>query len=772
MATIMKTSREVRGIGLSIPRFDAPEKVTGRTQYVGDVQLPGMLHARLLRSPYAHARIKRIDASRAKKLPGVRAVLTAADIPELKPGAKTRAHALLAIDRVVFHGQPVAAVAADELAIADEALDLIEVEYEPLVVAVDPVESMSPTAPRVADRGTEADTSEARAHSGIAVSGTETTTQAPNIAQQGRLSRGDVAKAMAEADLVIEKTYRVPMVHQGYIEPHAAIADVDPHGRITIWSSTQGSFQTRGEVAEVLEIPEQRIKVIPMECGGGFGGKIRALLEPLAVLLSKESGRPVSLIMSRREELLAGMPAPGVVIRLKTGVKHDGTPLALEAETIVEAGAFSGALLTMSAVFLASVYLWPTFDVRGFEVLTNKPSVAAYRAPLAPQTHFAIDSQMDHIARRLGLDPAEYKLRHLQQGGDVMANDQAWAVNGAQECLRALCEHPVWRERDAWRASGGRDGNGLRGTGLAIGGWVPNIQPTSATVRLDSDGTLAVVTGSVDIAGTNMGFALMAAEAYGVDIERVRIVTGDTDTAPLAGLSAGSKNTYTVGAAVAAAAADARQQTLAIAARELEVSVDDLDLEGDSVVVRGVPDRAITLKAIGKRSNTFGSKVPPVLGAASLAFSVQAPAFAAQLARLEIDPDTGEVTLHDFVVAQDVGRAINPLGIEGQMQGGAVQSLGFALSEGLLYDAQGRLTNPSLLDYRTLTAADLPDIETIMIEVPAPDGPFGARGVGEPPIVPAPAAIANAIEDATGLRLVDLPLTPEKIALGLAGAHG
>jgi len=265
-----------------------------------------------------------------------------------------------------------------------------------------------------------------------------------------------------------------------------------------------------------------------------------------------------------------------------------------------------------------------------------------------------------------------------------------------------------------------------------------------------------------------MGLAMIAAEAYGVDIDRVRIVTGDTDSAPLSGISAGSKTTYTMGASVRDAAADARHQTFEIAARELEVAIDDLDIEADAVVVRGVPDRSITLATIGKRSNTFGSKIPPVLGASSNAFSVQAPAFAAELARVEIDPDTGEVTLHGFVVAQDVGKAINPLGVEGQMQGGAVQSLGFALSEGLLYDDQGRLTNPSLLDYRKLTAADLPNIETIMVEVPAPEGPFGARGVGEPPIVPAPAAIANAVEDATGVRLTELPLTPEKIALGIA----
>jgi len=346
------------------------------------------------------------------------------------------------------------------------------------------------------------------------------------------------------------------------------------------------------------------------------------------------------------------------------------------------------------------------------------------------------------------------------------------AVNGARDCMQALANHPFWKEREAWKASGGKDGAGLRGTGLAIGGWVPGIQPTSATVRLNPDGTLMVVTGAVDIAGTNMGFALMAAEAYGVDIEKVRIVTGDTDTSPLTGISAGSKTTYTVGAAVMEAARDARKQTLDIAAGELEASVEDLDIAGDSVIVQGAPDKSITLAAIGKKGNTFQSKVPPVLGTSSLGFSVQAPAFAAQLARLEVDPDTGEVTLHGFVVAQDVGKAINPLGIEGQMQGGAVQSLGFALTEGLMYDENARLMNPSLLDYRKLTAADLPDIECIFIEVPAPAGPFGARGVGEPPIVPAPAAISNALEDATGIRYTHLPITPEKIALGIVAKDG
>lgn len=775
MATVMKTSRDVRGIGVRIPRPDAPEKVAGKTQYVADLNLPGMLQARLLRSPHAHAKIVSIDTSKAKALKGVRAILTASDIPELEPSAKTRGHAMLAIDRVVFAGQPVAAIAADELAIADEAMDLIEVVYEVLPASIDPIKSMRPDAPRVADEGTEADTSEALAHSGIAPTESEAAENAPNVAQKSNLGRGDVAKGFAESDYILEKLYHVPMVHQGYIEAHGAVADYNRStGTMTVWASTQGSFNTRAEIADILHIPEANIKVIPLECGGGFGAKIRALTEPLTVLLSKATGRPVKYMMTRREELEAGMPAPSVTIKLKTGVKKDGTPLALEAETVIEAGAYSGAVLTMSGVFLASVYQWPNFQVTGFEVLTHKPSIAAYRAPMAPQTAFVIDSHMDQIARHLGLDPADYKIQYCQRGGDLMAHGQPWQVNGARECLEALQEHALWKTRAEWKASGEKDGL-LRGTGISMGGWVPGIQPTSASIRLNPDGTLTVITGSVDIAGTNLGLALIAAEAYGVDIEKVKIVTGDTDTAPLTGISAGSKTTYTVGAAVIEAAHDARRQTLDIASAELEASVDDLDIVNNEVVVQGVPGKSMTLAAIGKKGNTFQSRTPPVYGASSMGFSVQAPAFAAQLARIEVDPDTGQITLTDFVCAQDVGKLLNPLGAEGQIQGGAVQSLGFALTEGLMYSDEGRLMNPSLLDYRKLTAADVPNIETIMIEVPAPAGPFGARGVGEPPIVPALAAMANALEDASGLRLTTMPLTPERVALGLAangnGAH-
>ena len=765
----MKTTRDVRGVGLSIPRPDGPEKVTGRVQYVGDITPRGLLHAKLLRSPHAHAKIVRIDTSKAKALPGVRAVLTARDIPELKHKAPTRAHAVLGIDRVVFAGQPVAAVAADEAAIAGEALDLIEVQYEVLPAAVDPLKSMLPGAPGVAELGTEADTSEALAHSAVAMAkSTEVKdAKAVNVSQTAHVKRGDVAQGFAESDLVLEHTYRIPMVHQGYLEPHAVLAQWDSSGNLTLWASTQGSFNTRSEVADVLGIEDNRIKVIPVECGGGFGGKIRALCEPITALLARATGRPVRYVMTRREELEAGMPAPQVIIRLKTGVKRDGTLMALEADTILDSGAYSGTVLAVSAVFLGSLYRWPSFDIKGSEVLTHKPSVAAYRAPVAPHTIFAIDSQMEAIARALGLDPVEFRRRHLSRPGEPMVNNQPWAHNGAHEVLAKIPEHRLWREREQWKASGGKNGRGLRGTGFALGGWLGGLQPTGATVKLNPDGTLAVLTGQVDIAGTNIALAQIAASAYGVDIEKVKITTGDTDVAPVTGLSAGSKTIYTVGVAVMQAAQTARAQTLDIAAKELEASVQDLEIVDGKVVVKGT-DKGVTLASIGKKGNLYMSKVEPVLGASHPAFSQQAPAFCAELARIEVDPDTGDVKLHDFVVVQDVGKAINPLAVEGQMQGGSVQSLGIALTEGLMYDDSGRLMNPSLLDYRKLTAADLPDIETIIVEVPSPAGPFGARGVGEPPIVPAPAALANAIHDATGVRLTEVPLTPERIALAIA----
>jgi CO/xanthine dehydrogenase Mo-binding subunit len=643
------------------------------------------------------------------------------------------------------------------------------VQYEVLPVASDPLESMKPGAPPVAEVGTEADTSEALAHGSVAgVTAEAKPAKAVNISQQARLQRGDVAKALAESDVVIEKTYRVPMVHQGYLEPHAVLAQWDRAGNLTLWASTQGSFNTRSEVADVLELPENRIKVIPMECGGGFGGKIRALCEPITAVLARATGRPVRYVMTRREELEAGMPAPQVIIRLKTGVKRDGTLMAIEGEAILESGAFSGAVLAVSGVFLASpvsVAELRRQGLRGSHAQAEHRRVSrARRAADHLRDRLTDGADREGDRRRPRRVPPPAPAARRRQDGQQPAVAEQRRRRGADATRRA----PDLEE--ARRVEGELEGRqAARDRHLAR----RLARRSSADGRdraAQPDGTLQVMTGQVDIAGTNIALAQIAATAYGVDIDNVKITTGDTDVAPMTGLSAGSKTTYTVGVAVMQAAQDARNQTLGIAAKELEASVHDLEIENDKVVVRGVPDKGITLASIGKKGNLYMSKVEPVLGTAHPAFSVQAPAFCAQLARIEVDPDTGEVTLHNFVVAQDVGKAINPLQIEGQMQGGAVQSLGMALTEALIYDDKARLTNPSLLDYRKLTSADLPNIETIIVEKPAPHGPFGARGVGEPPIVPAPAAIANAIEDATGVRLTHLPLSSERIALAIASA--
>ena len=444
---------------------------------------------------------------------------------------------------------------------------------------------------------------------------------------------------------MLEKTYRVPMVHQGYLEPHAVLAEWDRNGLLTLWASTQGSFNTRSEVADVLGIPENPIRVIPVECGGGFGGKIRALCEPITAVLAQVTKRPVRYVMTRREELEAGMPAPQVIIKLKTGVKRDGTLMAIDAETVIDSGAFSGAVLAVSAVFLGSMYKWPSFDIRGFEVLTHKPSVAAYRAPVAPQTIFAIESQMEQIARDLDLDSGRVPDAPPDPGRRSDGERPALAEQRGQAGARAASrEHPHWKTRKQWVAAG-KNGK-RRGVGLALGGWLGGLQPTGATVRLNPDGSLAVLTGQVDIAGTNIALAQIAASAYGVDTDQVRITTGDTDVAPVTGLSAGSKTIYTVGAAVLQAAEDARRQTFEIAAGELEASIHDLEMVDGKITVRGVPDKGITLATIGKKGNLYMSKTPPVLGKANPAFTQQAPGFAAQLARLEVDPDTGEVTIH------------------------------------------------------------------------------------------------------------------------------
>lgn len=739
-------------VGERIPRIDAAAKVTGETVYAADMVMPRMVYAKTLRAPWGHAQITRIDVSKAAALPGVLLAVSGADLDvEREPAARHRA--ILAHDRVVFFGQPVAAVVATDVHIAEEALGLIEVEYEPLGAVLDPLEAVAEDAPLVRRSAQELDLEEQAAHSASDSGPMKTAEKPSNIVAQVEFKRGDLAQGFAEADVVIEKTYRIAKVHQGYLEPHATIADCDRFGNVTVWISTQSPFMARQNIASILGLPETKVKVIATEVGGGFGAK-NILLGPLCARLAQRLQRPVKLVLSRSEDLRAALPAAPCVVELKTGVKKDGTLTAVEGRAVFAAGAFPGAPMPAGTLLLTASYKFPNMHVRGYEVLTHQVSVGAYRAPGATQVAFAMESQIDLMAKAIGMDPLEFRLHNAVQEGDLQPNGAPWPPIGLKECLHAIKEHPAWKERGTVPG---------RGVGIAVGGWGGGIQPSSAAVRFNGDGTAGVIVGSSDITGSNTSVYQIAVEALGLPPEDVKLITGDTDTAPVAGGSGGSKIVYTLGNAVKAAAEDAKSQLLAIAGDLMDASPDDLEIDGRAIRVKGSPDRSIPVRKATGESVAMRTKYAPILGSGSVPMHHQAPGFTAQLAEVEVDKDTGVVKLLRYVVAQDAGKAINPMSVEGQIQGGAAQSIGYALLEEMVYDEHGRLRNPSLLDYRQATAVDLPDIETILIEVPAPYGPYGARGVGEPSIIPAPAVIANAIEDAVGVRIYETPLNPERV---------
>jgi CO/xanthine dehydrogenase Mo-binding subunit len=517
----------------------------------------------------------------------------------------------------------------------------------------------------------------------------------------------------------------------------------------------------RDTIAAMLGLDPASVRVIATPVGGGFGGKF-VLYQPLVALAARLTGRPVRLQLTRMEEMLAANPAPATRLRIKLGGTRDGNITALDAELVMDNGCFPSSMAMLSGYLLGSNYTIPNQRVTGIEVVTCKPSAGAYRAPCAPQCAFALETALDELASAIGSDPLELRRRHAARPGDPMATRQPWPGMGLSEVLAALAEHPAWRQRDRARASG-------RGVGIAVGGWPGGTEPAAAACALDSDGTLKVHVGSVDITGTNTALGLMAAESFGLDPERVRVVAGDTRSAPFAGSSGGSKIVYTVGPAVIQAAQEARQQVFELASQMLEADPADLEIADGKVRVKGSPDSSVPLAKIAQRTMSFGSKHAPVFGHGRYAQKGHAPGFCAQLAEVEVDRDTGEVKVHRLVVIQDAGRAINPASVRGQMSGGAVQGIGWGLYEGMAYDDQGQLLTATLTDYALPRAEHTPaQFELQVVEVPAESGPFGARGVGEPPVIATAAAIANAIADATRVRLTELPMTAPRVHRALA----
>ncbi|HUF52478.1 MAG TPA: xanthine dehydrogenase family protein molybdopterin-binding subunit [Dehalococcoidia bacterium] len=744
-------------VGQRVTRLEGPAKVTGRTVYADDMKLPGMVHAKVLYAPYAHALIKSMDTAAAEALSGVHSVITAMDLPEYARNDSNRRNLIFPDKEVLFYGQPLAAVLAEDPHVAEEAVGLIDVAYEVLPAVIDPVAAIEPGSPLVREPLGDVDRSEERGHVSVQSEETEQTDDRPtNIASTAPFRRGDVDASFAAADVIVENTWRSSMTHQSYIEPHSTIASYDVSGELNVWTSTQAPFYIRDELAMAFGILENRIRVTATEVGGGFGGKIY-LHELLTAALAIKVQRPVKYIMSRKDDMLAATPAPFAHIELKTGMKKDGTLTALQAKLIYDSGAFPGASVLAGCILIGGYYKCDNLDIMGYEVLTNKVSVGALRAPAAHNATFAIERHMDIMARELGLDPLEVRLKNAVEEGDPMPNGQPYPRIGLRECLEAAADSRLWRDRREIESKSNR------GVGIAVGGWLGGLQPASAIAALNKDGTVNITVGSADITGTNTSFQQIAAEVLNLPLDRVNVTYGDTRTAPYAGMSAGSKTLYTVGRAVKLACEDMRDQMFDLAKQRLEAEPEDMELANGQVQIKGAPDRAMTFARLGYLSTNFGAPFPAVVGRGAITARKNAPGFTAQIADVEVDPDTGDVTLHGFTIAQDVGFAINPLSVEGQMQGGASQGIGLALWEEMLYDEEGRLLNPNLLDYRLPTSRDLPPIETIIVEVPSEEGPFGARIVGEPSIVAGIAAIGNAIENAVGARVTESPFTPERI---------
>ncbi len=738
--------RLMKAVGIGARRLEGAEKVSGATRFTADLQLPGLLYVQLVLSHLASARIRGIDTGAARSAPGVVDVVTGADLPSMIAPSPEKP---LAVGRVFFVGQPVAAVIAESETAALDAAALIEVDYEPLPATVDSKAAMREGAAQVLDTEETADSGDASMHGAgtDAESEDSPAKRPPNVTGVVNLKRGNAGAALKTADVVVKATYSLAGVHHSPMEPHVSMVRPEPDGGMTVWAPTQGPFYVRDEVAKVLDIPTYKVRVIPMAVGGGFGGKV-TLLETLLVLLARRTGRALRLTLTRQQVFGVARSAPAASFDLELGAKRDGTLVALRARYHYDNGASAGWHCGITGSFLTGTYQCPNFEITGYEVSTNKTPVDAYRAPGAPQAYFALESALDELALELKLDPIELRLRNASREGDLGAEDKPWPRIAMVECLEEAGRHPLY-------TAPCEDGEGV---GIALGSWGGARTPSAAGCRVEPDGTLTVHIGTVDVSGSTTGLAMIAAESFGISLDKVRIETGDTGVAPFGPIAAGSQVTYSVGGAVQEAALEARRQLLEIATNELEAAPEDLEIVDGRVTVRGVPDRFVEITRLVTLSTEFMGQYRPIQATGRSAVQEASPMFTVHIARVRTDAETGAFQLTGYAAIQDVGHAINPPEAEGQIHGGAVQGLGRALGEQLVYDADGQLRTASFLDYELPTADQLPEIDVRLIEVRSAVGPLGAKGVGEPPAIPGPAALANALARATGTRVRDLPI--------------
>ena len=750
----MANETDNKWIGKRTIRPDGEDKVTGRANFGADFAQPGMLWGKILRSPHPHARIKSINLERAAAADGVRAVMSGADLVDFPVDVPAPAgpqdlryvsRNVMARDKALYAGHALAAVAATSARAADAALDLIDVEYELLPWVIDVEDAMKPDAPVL--------------HDFMYTAGVDPKPSAPsNIASRSGLTLGDVDAGFAQADIIIERPFKTKPVHQGYIEPHACLVDVSPDGRATIWSSSQGHFMVRNVTARMTGAKLSDIRAIPAEIGGGFGGKTIIYLEPLAYTLSRKAGAPVKMVMTRDEVFRATGPTAGSSNTVRIGARRDGRITAAEATFHFQAGAFPSSPIRGASNCAFSAYAIDNVKVVGYDVVENRPKCNAYRAPGSPIAAFGVESVIDELAAELGIDPIEFRLMNAAREGTRAAYGPTFRRIGCEETLRAAQDHPHYS------APKGR----LTGRGVACGGWMNAGGESSAQINVNEDGTVAITTGHPDIGGSRASMVNIAAETLGIHYRNISAQVGDTNTIGYSASTGGSRVTFAAGAAVWQAAETMVEQLRERAAMLWDIDVDAVDWKDGHAHPAGSNAgefEPLSLAELASKATLTGG---PIAVQTSVNAQGPGPAFATHICDVEVDEETGRVDITRYTAVQDAGRAIHPDYVEGQMQGGVAQGIGWALNEEYIYDEDGHLENPGFLDYRIPVASDLPMIDTIVVEVPNDAHPHGVRGAGEVPIVPPMAAVANAIHDATGLRLGELPMSPPKVLAALA----
>ncbi len=746
----MASDKKLKWVGTRPPRPDGVDKVTGRAKFGADLYVPGMLIGKVLRSPHPHAVIKSIDTSKAEALPGVKSVLTRADFEdreaELVPAGEMMVNYrdivrnVMAREKALYEGHAVAAVAATSNSIAKKALKLIEVDYEPLPHVIDAVAAMRPGAPIL--------------HEDMITDGVDPApTEPSNVAKRVEFTLGDVEAGFAAADVVIEREFDTQPVHQAYIEPHACVASVAEDGQAELWVTTQGHYVVRAHCARLLGMDISKIRVTASEIGGGFGGQTVVYLEPVALGLSRKAGRPVKMVMTRDEVFRASGPTSGAHMKIKIGATKDGKITAGEAELIYQAGAFPGSPVQPGAMCAFAPYDLENVKAVGWDVVTNRSKVAAYRAPGAPISEYAVECVVDELAKRLGIDPIDLRLTNAAKEGTRAAYGPKFGPIGLVESLEQAKAHPHYQ------AALGPN----QGRGVASGFWFNIGGETCASLIVNEDGTTALTVGTPDIGGSRASLCMMTAEELGIDVDQVRPIIADTASLGSTFLTGGSRATFSSGMAAIDAARDVVQQLCERAAKIWEIPADAVEWEDGYARPAGANAGNFEPMSLAEIAAIAGTTGGPIVGHAQINAQGAGPSFGTHLVDVEVDRETGRVTVLRYTVLQDAGKAIHPSYVEGQFQGGAVQGIGWALNEEYIYGEDGKLENAGFLDYRIPVASDVPMIDTVIVEVPNPRHPYGVRGVGETPIIPPMAAIANAIENALGIRFCELPMSPPKV---------